>query len=281
MIPQSKAGRKKAAALRLAPRRKWLLGLLASVGKPMSFDSLARLVQALERQNERPRYSFVHLPGQGAFSFLLEYDLRVLSERGWIEEKKGVFVSRTPESLAVDFCDCPVKVRHAEGTDAGKNAVEDCAPSNASDTPMVFSVGYEKRSLDEFLSLLLAEGVQVLLDVRKNPLSRKFGFSKRKLKEACQRAGLEYRHEPDLGIPSANRKHLASEEDYKKLFDEYERTVLPAQSALVEKLAEEVTGEGRRMALMCMERSHDFCHRSRLIAWLQAQANGSLEVKKL
>ena len=33
------------------------------------------------------------------------------------------------------------------------------------------TIGYEKRSLDEFIDLLLANGVEVVLDVRETPWS--------------------------------------------------------------------------------------------------------------
>ena len=40
------------------------------------------------------------------------------------------------------------------------------------------TIGYEKRSLDEYIDLLLANGVEVVLDVRETAWSHKPGFSK-------------------------------------------------------------------------------------------------------
>ncbi len=270
----------KSEVLRVAPRRKWLLGLMAQMGQPLSMSALSRIIHELVNLQETPMYGFIDLPGQGPCSFTLEYDFRVLADKGLIEEKGGLFATSFGKTYVNFFAENLKKARptrrigrkHECGATEGK--VE---PGR----PMVFSVGYEKRTLEEFLSLLLNQGVQVLVDVRKNPLSRKFGFSKKRLKEACKRVGLDYRHEPDLGIPSAKRKHLSSKEEYERLFDEYERTVLPRQISLVKELVEELVEKKRSIALMCMERQHNACHRSRLIAQMQALAGGRLGLKKL
>jgi hypothetical protein len=41
----------------------------------------------------------------------------------------------------------------------------------------IFSMGYEGKSIETFVNLLLKNDIRVLCDVRRNPLSRKFGFS--------------------------------------------------------------------------------------------------------
>ena len=46
-----------------------------------------------------------------------------------------------------------------------------------------FTIGYEGRAIDEYMNLLLENHVKVLCDVRKNPISRKRGFSKTALSE--------------------------------------------------------------------------------------------------
>lgn len=41
----------------------------------------------------------------------------------------------------------------------------------------LYTIGYEGRSLPQFIGLLKERGVQRLLDVRERPLSRRKGFS--------------------------------------------------------------------------------------------------------
>lgn len=53
----------------------------------------------------------------------------------------------------------------------------------------VVSVGYERRSIEEFVEMLSANRVDVLVDVRLNPISRKRGFSKTALTKASVKSG--------------------------------------------------------------------------------------------
>ena len=69
----------------------------------------------------------------------------------------------------------------------------------------VVTIGYEGRQLDEFIAELVGRRVEVVFDVRENAISRKPGFSKRRLGEALAVAGIEYRHLSSLGNPRSNR----------------------------------------------------------------------------
>ena len=72
-------------------------------------------------------------------------------------------------------------------------------------TGRLYSVGYEGRTVDELIERLSREGVTTLVDVRLNPVSRKPGFSRRRLADALQRAGIAYVNDKDLGNPRENR----------------------------------------------------------------------------
>ena len=65
----------------------------------------------------------------------------------------------------------------------------------------IVSVGYQGRSVGELIDVLRQGGVEVLVDVRLNPISRKPGFSKNPLSQALAEAGIGYRHERELGNP--------------------------------------------------------------------------------
>jgi uncharacterized protein (DUF488 family) len=66
--------------------------------------------------------------------------------------------------------------------------------------PALFTLGYEGLSLEQYINLLLENGVKMLLDVRKNAMSMKYGFSKRTLQTACENVSIIYEHCPDVGI---------------------------------------------------------------------------------
>ena len=57
--------------------------------------------------------------------------------------------------------------------------------------------------MEAYLNLLSVDGVTVLCDVRRNPLSRKYGCSKRALESGCTAVGIRYAHLPQLGIAVA------------------------------------------------------------------------------
>ncbi|MDR1290519.1 MAG: DUF488 domain-containing protein, partial [Planctomycetaceae bacterium] len=124
---------------------------------------------------------------------------------------------------------------------------------------VLFSIGYEGRSVEAFVNTLIQNDIRLLCDVRKNPLSRKFGFSKSKLKHITQTIGIEYVHIPDLGIESDKRDSLETIEDYNRLFDNYANT-LPSRSLLLEQVYM-LLCSNVRIALMCYERKPEMCHR--------------------
>jgi uncharacterized protein (DUF488 family) len=68
--------------------------------------------------------------------------------------------------------------------------------------PVLFTVGYQGRAIDEFVRLLLDQSVEVVIDVRLRPSSRRPGFSKTPLAASCAEAGIHYQHERDLGTPA-------------------------------------------------------------------------------
>lgn len=126
-----------------------------------------------------------------------------------------------------------------------------------------FTIGYEGISLEKYLNKLIINNVRLLCDVRKNPLSMKYGFSKNQLKNACESIEINYIHIPELGINSEKRTNLNTMSDYKKLFDEYEQTTLIENKDQLQKILD-LTHEYQRIAITCFEKEPCMCHRSRV-----------------
>jgi uncharacterized protein (DUF488 family) len=132
-------------------------------------------------------------------------------------------------------------------------------------------VGYEGRDVEELVAVLRLRGVDVLVDVRLNPLSRKRGLSKKALAERLTREGIEYRHEPALGNPRDNRDGYA---------DQHGERADQARSAFLTRLeADEArealdriraAGEARQVALLCFEADEAHCHREQILDRLRA-----------
>ncbi len=124
----------------------------------------------------------------------------------------------------------------------------------------ICTIGYEGRSLEAYLNLLIKSGVTVLCDVRRNPLSRKYGFAKRTLSSSCEGVGIRYEHMPELGIDGQRRRELETQADYDALFADYERDDLPKQQKALKQIAAWVR-KGERVALTCYESLPQQCHR--------------------
>jgi uncharacterized protein (DUF488 family) len=124
----------------------------------------------------------------------------------------------------------------------------------------LFTIGYEGDSVDGYLERLIRHGVKMLCDVRRNPLSRKTGFSKGQLESYCSKVGIEYRHLPELGIPGHRRQELNTMADYKALFAVYRKEDLPQARPAIQELGA-LLGQYGRIALTCFEKEHQCCHR--------------------
>src|SRR5262245_20621622 len=64
----------------------------------------------------------------------------------------------------------------------------------------IWTVGHSTRTIDEFISLLKANEIKVLADVRAWPASKRYPqFNKAALAESLRAHGIRYEHFPELG----------------------------------------------------------------------------------
>jgi ParB-like chromosome segregation protein Spo0J len=128
-----------------------------------------------------------------------------------------------------------------------------------------YTIGYEKKTIDQFLMLLKAKKIRTLVDARKNPVSQyKPEFSKENLEETLNKSGIKYIHYPKLGVPSQIRRKLGETGDYAWFFKQYDENVIP-------KLDEEVDLDTLNypIAIMCVELDPTKCHRHRIALALE------------
>jgi uncharacterized protein (DUF488 family) len=121
----------------------------------------------------------------------------------------------------------------------------------------IVTIGYEGRNIDKFLSLLVENKVGKLIDVRKNPFSMKYGYSKNQLMSALEKLGISYLHLPELGIESDQRKNL-TEKGAVELFRHYAQE-LGAKEEMLDSIKSLAKKE--KVALMCFEAQATDCHR--------------------
>jgi uncharacterized protein (DUF488 family) len=137
---------------------------------------------------------------------------------------------------------------------------------------VVFTAGYEGRSLEEFIAALRHEGVTLLADVREAPISRKRGFSKSALAQALSQCDIDYQHHRALGCPKPIRDRHKEDGDwarYTRDFMEHLGSQQPALDALAAVV------KSRPTALMCYEADFNRCHRT-YVARAMAQRTGAM-----
>jgi len=142
----------------------------------------------------------------------------------------------------------------------------------------VWTIGHSTRSGEEFLEILKAHGVEVLVDVRTFPGSRRYPqFNRAALSESLAEAGIEYRHEPRLGGRRAPRKDSHNtawrNPQFRGYADHMETEVFRKG---VEDLLE--LARDRRVAVMCAEAVWWRCHRGLLADYLKARGHTVLHI---
>jgi len=136
---------------------------------------------------------------------------------------------------------------------------------------VVYTVGYEGTDIERFIETLKVVGVKCLADVRAVPISRKKGFSKKKLAARLEGEGIQYLHFQPLGDPKSGREAArAGQYDlFRAIYDAHLDSD-DVQASLRELMA--VAGE-MSTCLLCFERDPATCHRS-VVAGEMSQRDG-------
>jgi uncharacterized protein (DUF488 family) len=273
----------------LLNRQKCLLGLLDALGGRVSNVDFQKLLFLYCQENPAAPYEFVPYKF-GAFSFTSYADRRKLLERGLLVDEEQVWsltaagrrALGTPASrdiaafahaykalrgdalVADTYRRFPYYATRSEiarkvlGTDIA--ALRRIEAARCRRGAGLSTIGYEGLTLEGYLNRLLQAGTTLVCDVRRNPHSRKYGFSKRTLAKGCEGVGLRYEHLPQLGIASEDRQSLDTQADYDVLFERYRRDLLPQQRLAVGTIVAWLRA-GESIALTCYEHAPFQCHR--------------------
>lgn len=248
-----------------------LLQVVAAHGGVTEEELYRLLASACER--ESAAYEFVQL-GERALSFTAAADLEKLIQRGLVERASGRL--RLSPGVVAEATDIAA-VRGTPSQSVGHGSERAASAPRA---PKLYTIGYEGRSLENYLNRLLDAQVSTLCDVRRNPLSRKFGFSKSTLARACLEVGIRYEHFPELGIASERRRNVVTEADREALFEEYARDAIPQAQAALARIGAWLE-DGTRLAVTCYEAEPAECHRSRLAEALSGRFEAARPVEHL
>ncbi|MEZ2441721.1 DUF488 family protein [Chitinophaga sp. RCC_12] len=275
-------------------RRKVILSLLQIFEDQLDKISLQKLSFLLCQRQKEPEYDFVPYKF-GCFSFSLTADLTAMVSKNILSETESHFIKKDKQeyfkTLKEEDKKIVLDIKRLYG-EMNSNALMkhtyinypywainsvkaksilspeelvniELSRSISLIEPGLFTIGYEGISLEAYLNRLIKNNIHILIDVRNNPLSMKFGFSKNMLRKYCASLGIEYLHYPEVGIQSDQRQQLNSQSDYDNLFSAYCKVNLTKTKPTQSKIFDHIK-QGKRIALTCFEANICQCHRKHL-----------------
>jgi len=274
-------------------RRKILLALLEAFDNRLEKISLQKLLLLVTKEQLKPDFYFIPYK-YGCFSFQANTDLSTMTKYNQVRVEDNCWIKTDNVKYLITLKERDQQaIRYIKLQYGDKNADElikytyikypyfavnssiaeerlsqeeyqrvlDARPK--SNGTILYTIGYEGVSLEEYLNKLILNDIKVLCDVRKNSVSMKYGFSKSQLKKACEGIGIGYIHIPELGIDSDKRQSLNLQVDYDKLFETYRSEILTQTFGVQIKLLN-LLKEKERIALTCFEANINQCHRKHL-----------------
>jgi uncharacterized protein (DUF488 family) len=264
-------------------RQKVLLYLIRAAKRPVHRIELTKWAFLLrhdtQSQGGSAFYDFVPYH-YGPFSFALYQELGKLEQQGYVRQAdENHWTAATEEAD-----DSPLEIRRDINAIINRHSRKDIdslldevyerhpqftvnskrrrLKSRPEGEPAVYTSGYEGLSIDAFLNRLIQSGIRHLIDVRRNPIARRYGFHKSTLSRLCASLEIEYSHLPELGIASDKRRSLETQRDYDELFAEYRNTTLQSEPEAISLIARTVSR--KPSVLVCMEAQPSCCHRTHL-----------------
>src|SRR4051812_25215616 len=143
----------------------------------------------------------------------------------------------------------------------------------------LFTIGHSTRSFDELLEALKAHEIQVLVDIRSTPASKRLPhFNREHLEVELPHHSIEYIWMKELGgrrkktLPESPNTALRSD-SFRNYADHMMSVEFQQAAAELVRLA-----ETRRVAYMCAERVWFHCHRMMVSDYLVAHGHTVLHI---
>jgi uncharacterized protein (DUF488 family) len=198
---------------------------------------------------------------EGSQTALTEDGKMALSSKRVFREQSRLISLKYPDANSMRIDVYRRYPKYAVKSELIKHAPAKCKPA-------IFATGYESEDIDEFLNKLIQNNIGVVVDIRNNPFSMKYPFTKDRLIRHLARIGVKYVHFKELGVEKELRERLQTPEDYNALFLAYKEKLLQCESSISKVLE---LAHDSRIALLCFERNSEHCHRSILAAELRGR----------
>ena len=145
--------------------------------------------------------------------------------------------------------------------------------------PTVYTIGFQRRPLSEFISSLRQAGVDAVIDIRLRNTSQLSGYTKRDdlaflLREGF---GIAYEHQPDLAPTAEIFDAYRQDKDWAAYEERFNPLLVERQA---EVIGSEILSRHQAICLLCSEPTPDRCHR-RLVAEYWAEQIPGLTIVHL
>jgi uncharacterized protein (DUF488 family) len=136
----------------------------------------------------------------------------------------------------------------------------------------IWTIGHSTRRIDEFISLLKENGIELLADVRAWPGSKRYPhFNKEPLAESLNAHGIRYEHFAELGGKRKSKPDSRNTAWRNASFRGYADYMETEQFQKGTDRVLDSAHEARRTAIMCAEAVWWRCHRSLISDYLKAR----------
>jgi uncharacterized protein (DUF488 family) len=137
----------------------------------------------------------------------------------------------------------------------------------------LFTIGFTRKSLEQFITLLRDASVDAVVDVRRQNTSQLAGFAKRDDLDFLLREGfgIQYRWLPELAPPLELLARYRQDGDWETYAAEFRRLI---QTEGMLDAANPILDQYARPCLLCAEDEPEVCHRSLLAQALEAERPG-------
>ncbi len=291
-------------------RRKVILALLQIFEGELEKIRLQKLLFLFTKKQQKAEYDFIPYKF-GCFSYSANADLTTMVKKGMLQETEKSFKTNETTNYLntlkeedkkqllqikqsygamnanalmkhtyINFPYWAINSTVAENILTPQEQEKVNQYKTTATSTVLFTIGYEGISLEEYLNRLVKNGVKLLVDVRYNPLSMKYGFSKNQLKKYCESLGISYEHLPEVGIQSDQRQELNTQSDYDKLFALYRKNNL-TQTITHQQQILNLLKQHKRIALTCFEANICQCHRKHLAEAIENLPEFNYEVKHI
>ena len=282
-------------------RRKIILALLQIFDGELEKIRFQKLLFLLSKKQQKSEYQFVPYK-YGCFSFSAQADLSTLAKKEIITESATTLIKNDkldyirllkPEERTLVYeiknlygrMSSNALMKHtyinypyfAINSLVAREVLNEVEYQNVlahvpeDNDIILYTIGYEGVSIEDYLNKLIISGVKILVDVRRNPVSMKYGFSKNTLKRYCESVRIQYLHFPEVGIDSSERQELNTQTDYDNLFKTYSKK-LPLVTDTQDKIINLLL-DNKKIALTCFEADVCQCHRRPLAESLSVRGN--------